>query len=139
MAKIKSARFNLKEGIDQARFMYIMHDYSAAVAEEMYKAVPEVAKESVKKLKAASPKGPKGYAKGWAYKIERGRTRVGAVIYGKTGTYQLAHLLEYGHATRNGKDRVYPPTPSHEHIAPVNEWAQDELIEKILEGLEHLP
>ena len=37
----------------------------------------------------------------------------------------LPHLLEYGHVTRNGTKQTFPPTPAHQHIAPVAE----ELVE----------
>ena len=50
------------------------------------------------------------------------------IIYGKSKTYPLAHLLEYGHLTRNGKRR----TKAIVHIAPVEEWAVKESTEKVI-------
>lgn len=109
-----------------------LKDYNGAVIEEVTKVVPQVAKEAVKKLKAQSPRGAKGkYAKGWTYKKDIGRLTVGATIYGKPGTYQLAHLLEYGHAQRNGGR-----TKAIVHIRPVEEWAIDEVINRTIEGIE---
>ena len=57
--------------------------------------------------------------------------RVGATVYGKHGTYQLAHLLEYGHATRNGGR-----TGANEHIKPVEEWAVEEVQDQIMKAIE---
>ena len=131
MAVINSSRFNTKESIEWAVQQYLK-DYNGAVIEEVTKEVPQVAKEAVKKLKAQSPRGAKGkYSKGWTYKKDVGRLSVGATIYGKTGTYQLAHLLEYGHAQRNG-GRTKPIV----HIRPVEEWAVDEVINRTIEGIE---
>lgn len=133
MAVINSSRFNVKEDIEWAMKKFL-ENYNGAVIEEMTEVIPEVAKEAVKKLKADSPRGKKGeYAKGWTYKLDKGRLTVGAVIYGKSGTYQLAHLLEYGHATRNGGR-----TAAIEHIRPVEEWAVDEIIDRTIERLESI-
>ena len=131
MAVVNSSRVNLKEGVEWAVKKY-MENYNAAVVEEMTKVVPEVAKETAKKLRAESPRGAKGkYAKGWTYKVEQGRMRVGATIYGKHGTYQLAHLLEHGHAKRGGGR-----TSAIVHIKPVEEWANDEIVNRVIEKLE---
>ena len=63
--------------------------------------------------------------------VEKGRLRRGYVIHGKDAdTYALAHLLEYGHAKRNG-GRVEGRT----HIATVNEWAQDEAFDRVIAKL----
>lgn len=63
------------------------------------------------------------YAKGWTYQTEETRTSATVTIYNKHPA--LPHLLEHGHATRNGTGRTFPRTPGHEHIKPV----ADELIE----------
>ena len=68
---------------------------------------------------------------GWTYKIEKGRLTHGSIVYGKTGTYQLAHLLEYGHAKRGGGR-----TNAYSHIKPVEEWAIDEVIDRTITKIE---
>ena len=104
-------------------------------AEALKELVPEVAKEGLKKLKKESPrsKGKHGgtYAKGWAVSVDEGRLKTSATIYGKTGTYQLAHLLENGHAKRGGG--YVSGTP---HIAPVEEWMSKELEDRLMKRLE---
>lgn len=98
-----------------------------------------VAKEAVKKLKATSPTDTGEYKKGWAYKKEVGRLRTLTIIYGKHGTYQLAHLLEYGHVTRNGTGRTdFPDTGAHPHIKDVADWCNEEAPKRMLEKLENL-
>lgn len=113
----------------------LLDQYSDDVFEAMAEVVPEVAKESAKKLKQTSPKSSKNgrYAKGWTSKAEKGRMTTTATVYGKTGTYQLAHLLEHGHATRNG-GRTKPIV----HIKPVEEWATEEVISRTAERIEKI-
>lgn len=108
--------------------------YDGAAVEVLTETITEVARESVKKLKAESPKGATGdYAKNWRYTVERGRLRVGATVYGDKPTYSLAHLLEHGHAKRGG-GRVAPIV----HIAPVEEWATDEVVDRYITKMEGL-
>ncbi len=124
---INSSRFNFADYISQ-----MLQDYGVEVVKAMTLSIDEVAKESVKRLKDDSPKGNTGkYARGWAVKFERGALRAGATIYGKTGTYQLAHLLEKGHAKRNGqRSRAFV------HIAPVEQWAINEVHDRTVRRLE---
>lgn len=104
----------------------ILKDYAEDVEKDTEQVVKSVAKESVKKLKATSPKRTGKYAKGWAQKTEKSRLSSTATVYGKSGTYQLAHLLEFGHAKRGG-GRV----AGNSHIAPVESWATTQ-VEKEL-------
>lgn len=134
MGVISSSKFNFKETVDG-----LMRSYNKEVLEVCYETIPKVAKEAVRKLKAESPKESGKYAKGWAAKTERGRLYAVSTVYGKSGTYQIAHLLENGHATRNGTGRVYAPTPAHPHIADVAAWAEDKAYNDIMDKLEGLP
>lgn len=129
MAVVNSSRFNAKEATDWgiAKFCEAYH---GEIIEALDEVLPEVAKEAVKKLKADSPKLKGKYAKGWTFSKNKGRYSTGVVIYGKTGTYQLAHLLEKGHAKRGG-GRTQPIL----HIAPVDEWLNEEAVNRIIERL----
>lgn len=128
---LSSSKFNFKEVVQK-----YLEEQRYEVIEAMSESIDEVAKESVKKLKQTSPRG-KGtnhkYYKGWAYKIEKGRLTHGSVVYGKSGTYQLAHLLENGHALRGGGRSQTKPIP---HIKPVEEWAIDEVFDRIVTKME---
>ena len=128
MAVVHSSKMNFAEVVQDM----LLKQYYPNVVETTTEVIDEVSKEAVKKLKQDSPKGAKGkYAKGWARKVETGRLTVGATVYGKHGTYQLAHLLEHGHAKRGGGR-----TESLVHIAPVEQWAIDEAYERIMHRLE---
>ena len=128
MAVVHSSKMNFAEVVQDM----LLKQYYPNVVETTTEVINEVSKEAVKKLKQDSPKGAKGkYAKGWTRKVETGRLTVGATVYGKHGTYQLAHLLEHGHAKRGGGR-----TESLVHIAPVEQWAIDEAYERIMHRLE---
>lgn len=107
--------------------------YAEGVIPAMQKAVDEVSKEAVKKLKATSPKNSGKYAKGWSVQKSHGRLTIEAVVYGKAPTYRLAHLLEKSHAMRNGRRSV-----AQVHIEPVADWAQTEALNRMYEKLEKL-
>lgn len=121
------ADFNLEKAVKD-----ILQDYSVEVAKAAEEAVTEVSKEATKKLRQTSPKRSGKYGKGWASKVEKTTTTVDATVYGKTGTYQIAHLLEHGHARRGGGRNV----GGIEHIKPVEEWAVKEVEKRIREKVE---
>lgn len=101
MAVKSSSRFNLKESTDWGISKFL-ENYQGDVMETMSLVCTEVAREAVQKLKATSPERTGKYKSGWTYKTEKGRVKVGAIVYGKSPTYRLAHLLEYGHALKAG-------------------------------------
>lgn len=119
----RMAEFDLKKAVGD-----ILAEYSVDVSKAAEEAITQVAKEATKKLKQSAPRRTGKYAKGWANKVDKGFMTVEAVVYGKTGTYQLAHLLENGHAKRGG-GRTAPIV----HIAPVEEWAVKEVEQRIRE------
>lgn len=124
---LNSSKFDFREVVQG-----YLEEQRYEVIEAMSESIDEVAKESVKKLKQTSPRGrTKKYYKGWTYKIEKGRLSHGSVVYGKSGTYQLAHLLEFDHAKRGG-GRTRPI----EHIKPVEEWAIDEVVNRTITKME---
>lgn len=100
------------------------------VQEALKKDIQSVAKESARKLKNTSPRKTGDYAKGWTVK-KLGESDF--VVHNKTD-YQLTHLLENGHVIKNKKG-TYGRTNGIKHIAPVEEWAADELPRRIMEDL----
>lgn len=92
--------------------------------------IQKVAKESVQKLKNTSPRKTGSYASGWGTKREG---EMDVIVHNRTD-YQLTHLLENGHVIRNKKG-TYGRTHGIKHIAPVEEWAVDELPRRIIEDI----
>lgn len=137
---VNSSKMNFKEAIDQ-----YLTTYRYEVMEALNKSIDETAKETAKRLRDESTKQFKEsgkhknkYSKGWSWKHETGRLKSGAIVYGKTGTSQLAHLLENGHVTRNGTSRRFPDTPKHEHIKPIADWAVDKAIDSAITYIERI-
>ena len=123
MANVNTSTSNFAEAVKHMLDNYMVKD----VVPSMERAIKEVGKEGAKRLKANSPVGATGkYAKGWSFKIEdSGRLLVGGTIYGKSGTYQLAHLLAKPHLMRNGQ----MSTPNHD-IQSVEAWTIAETFDR---------
>ncbi|RHR53277.1 HK97 gp10 family phage protein [Blautia sp. AF17-9LB] len=101
-------------------------EYDQNVADEIKTIVDDVAQEGVDELKQSSPKLTGSYRRGWRKKQTHADTRTKRnTVFNKTD-YQITHLLEYGHASRNG-GRVKPSV----HIKPVEEKMITELQERI--------
>lgn len=100
--------------------------YTREVKEEIEAAKQEVSKELVNNLKRDSPKKTGDYQKGWRIKKDKKSNK----IHNKTD-YQLTHLLEKGHAKRNG-GRVNPEV----HIRPNEERAVKEFESRIKGAIE---
>lgn len=113
----------------------ILNDYSEEIQESITNIAQEVANEGQSKLKLTSPKNKKNtthkgrYAKGWRVKTIKGKGFVNCTIYNATD-YQLTHLLEKEHMTRNGGKYI----PKRKHIEPVN----DECCNNFEKGVEEI-
>ncbi|MCI8709056.1 MAG: HK97 gp10 family phage protein [Dorea sp.] len=100
--------------------------YSDGMTEKVMKAIDEESKEALKRLKTESPKLTGDYGKGWTSKKSySGKYSKVNTIHNKTD-YQLTHLLEFGHAKRNG-GRVAP----RPHIKPVEMQVVENLTRKV--------
>lgn len=112
----------------------ILDEFAKTSQEVADKAVTEVAKDTAKKLKRAGRSNWNKYPKGWTAKIEQHRLYTEAVVY--NAKYAgLTHLLENGHVLRRG-GRTVGYVNGIEHIAPVNDEVETELVKKLTEGIE---
>ena len=107
--------------------MKVLENYNDDISEVVEKVANKVGKEAVEELKNTSPKGTrKEYAKGWRLKKDKlGKNRYIVKVHNKTD-YQLTHLLEFGHATRNGRR-----TKAQPHIRPTEEKFSKKFEEEI--------
>ena len=104
----------------------IFKDYLGEVMSAADKVIPEVAKETAKKIKDTAPRRKGSYAKSWSVKTDKKRIHVSSTVYAKAPGYRLAHLLENGHAKRAGGRVQGIP-----HIAPAEEWAAEEVVGRL--------
>jgi hypothetical protein len=112
----------------------ILDAYEERVENVYEVSVSRVSREAVQRLRNTSPKKSGSYARGWTLKKVKSRANVTDVIVHNRTDYQLTHLLENGHVIRNKKGE-YGRTRPIKHIAPVAEWAENELPNDIERGL----
>lgn len=119
------------EDLDK-EIMKSLNEYADFATDEMKKAVKESSKAIRKEIQATAPKDTGAYAKSWAIKTQKETSdSIDQVVHSRN-RYQLAHLLENGHAKRGG-GRV----PGQPHIKPAEEKGKEQLVEDIKHALSH--
>lgn len=91
----------------------ILDSYAKDIARDITTDAEQVAKQGMDELRNTSPKRSGKYRKGWRVKTDKINGGGVSIIYNAT-SYQLTHLLEKPHLTRNGR-----LTSPQVHIAPV--------------------
>ena len=110
-----------------AEIMKGLTEYADLANESMKKAVKKTATEVKKEISANAPKDTGAYAKSWAVKKTKENSHSLEMTVHSKNRYQLAHLLEKGHAKRGG-GRV----AGKAHISPGEENGV-QLFEKLIE------
>ena len=106
--------------------------YAELATDDMKEAVKNASTTVRKEIKANAPEDTGKYAKSWTAKKVRETSQTLTMVVHSKNRYQLAHLLEHGHAKRGG-GRVSGKT----HIAPAEQMGIEQLenaIEKALGG-----
>lgn len=109
-----------------------LNEYAELATEDMKKAVKSASKTVKKEIQAGAPQKSGAYSKSWAVKTVRETANSLEQTVHSKNRYQLAHLLEHGHAKRGG-GRV----SGKAHIAPAEQMGIEQLedaIEKALGG-----
>ena len=107
-----------------------LEEYSKLADETMRKAVTDAGKTVRNSIKEGAPVKSGKYAKSWSVKNTKMNSHVLEVTVYSRNRYQLAHLLEHGHAKRNGGR-----TRAQVHIAPAEEKGIEQLEANIIRGL----
>jgi len=104
----------------------ILNEYKDEVDEIVVDTTNDVIKEAKNELITVSPKGETGdYANGWKISLsQKGKNFFGKAVWNKK-CYRLTHLLEFGHATKNGGHIAAQP-----HIRPTEEKYKSEFIDE---------
>ena len=107
-----------------------LEEYSKLADETMRKAVTDAGKTVRNSIKEGAPVKSGKYAKSWSVKNTKMNSHALEVTVYSRNRYQLAHLLEHGHAKRNGGR-----TKAQVHIAPAEELGEKQLEQDIIRGL----
>lgn len=107
-------------------------EYADLATDDMKKAVKKAAKTVKDEITANAPQHTGAYKKSWTTKTTgESAHKMEITVYSKD-RYQLAHLLENGHAKRGG-GRV----PAKSHIAPAEDKGIKELEREIERSLKN--
>jgi len=111
---------NSKVSIDQmaSEIMKGLTEYADLATDELKASVKDAGKTARDEIQATAPKDTGAYAKSWTTKTTKEFSNGITVVVHSKNRYQLAHLLEFGHAKRGG-GRV----EGKSHIAPAEEKA----------------
>lgn len=111
----------------------ILKEYNNDVRQVVNEAVTENAKSGAKELRATSPRRYGNYAKSWTTQTTKNELNEKTAVIKNRDHYQLTHLLEKGHATRNGGF-----SEAQRHIKPVEDNVNKEFYNDVIEGVKKL-
>ena len=105
-------------------------EYADTSTETVKKCVQDVSKEVKKEISQNAPKRTGAYKKSWATKKTKETSNSLTMTVHSKNRYQIAHLLEHGHAKRGGGRVAAIP-----HIEPAEATGAIELQKRIERGL----
>lgn len=104
--------------------------YAELASDDLKAAVKETAASVKKDIQANAPVRTGKYKKSWSVKnMHEDSESIDLVVHSRN-RYQLAHLLEHGHAKRGGGRTAAKP-----HIADAEERGNEKLVETIEQKL----
>ena len=121
-----------KVSIDQlaSAVMDGLNEYAELTADKVKKAVKSAGNTVKQDINASAPVRTGKDAGSWRTKATKESSQSLEVTVYSPSRYMLAHLLEHGHAKRNGgRTRAIP------HIAPAEEHGEEELLQDIERAL----
>ena len=104
-----------------------LNEYAELADVSMKKAVRKTATAVKNEISANAPKKSGRYRKSWTAKKTKENSHTLEMTVHSKDRYQIAHLLEHGHAKRNGGRVEGIP-----HIAPAEEHGE-EMLESLIE------
>lgn len=115
----------------------ILDEYAGELGTTLEEIETKVAKKTVANLRKMTPpeKRTGQYAKGWRYNLVsqplKGYTSI--TVY-NADSYQLTHLLEFGHAIKRG-GRTFGEVRPIPHIEPAQRQAEAEVLKMLEEAI----
>lgn len=118
-----------------AELQDILSKYGDDITQAMPKVVKTAAEVAKKETQAGANVKTGAYRRGWAVREEGSYISSKAIVHNRT-RYQLAHLLEKGHALHiRGED--YGSTRAFPHIAPAEKHAIEYVEKAVKEAIEN--
>ena len=103
-----------------------LKEYAQLAADDLKEDVKKAGKTVKQQIESTAPRKTGKYAKSWTVKKTKETSDSIQVVVHSKNRYQLAHLLEHGHAKRGGgRTRAFP------HIAPAEQAGTEQLIKDI--------
>ena len=115
-----------------ATVMKELEDYADLATTDMKAAVRKAGNTVRNEIKSGAPSRTGKYAASWTVKTERETSQSLELVVHSRNRYQLAHLLEFGHAKRGGGRVAARP-----HIAAAEQKGIEELEHAIERSLSH--
>jgi hypothetical protein len=107
-----------------------LEKYADLAADELKAAVKETAASVRKDIQSGAPVDTGKYKKSWSVKnVHEGAESIDLVVHSRN-RYQIAHLLEHGHAKRGGGRVAAKP-----HIASAEQRGNEKLVQTIEQKL----
>lgn len=104
-------------------------EYAKLATEDMKKAVKKAGNTAKKEVSARAPEDTGQYSQSWRSRVTNEYSNsINVTVYSKR--YRLVHLLENGHALRNGGRVAARP-----HVAPAEKIAAEQLEKDIKSAL----
>ena len=134
MPESEAVSVQTKVSIDQmaSAIMEGLQEYADLATDDLKQSVKKAGKTVKDEIAQTAPKDTGKYAKSWTVKTVKETSSTLDVVVHSKNRYQIAHLLEHGHAKRGGGRVAARP-----HIAPAEEKAIETLereVEKALGG-----
>lgn len=107
-----------------------LDEYAKLTTSDLKSSVRKAGTNVKKDISANAPKKTGAYSKSWTVKTTKETSNSLELIVYSPRKYQLAHLLEFGHAKRGGGR-----TKAQPHIAPAEEAAVKQLESDIERAL----
>ena len=105
-------------------------EYADLASDKVKKAVKKAGNTVKQDINSSAPVRTGKYARSWRTKTTKESSQSLEVTVYSPSRYMLAHLLEHGHAKRNGGRVGAIP-----HIAPAEEHGEEELLQDIEQAL----
>ena len=107
-----------------------LEKYADLAADELKAAVKETAASVRKDIQSGAPVDTGKYKKSWSVKNVREDSESIELVVHSRNRYQIAHLLEHGHAKRGGGRVAAKP-----HIASAEQRGHEKLVQTIEQKL----